>query len=77
MKVSIPRSRRVSETQELIELRRARDQYQAAFEEAFDVAYILNDEARVIEANAEAADLYGLQPGSLCGRSIAEFLPHG
>jgi len=75
MRVSVPRSTATSATRDEADLERARDQYQAAFEEAFDAVYILNDDARIIKANPAAADIYGLDPAELRGRSVMEFLP--
>ena len=75
MQVSVPRSATGGENRELVDIQRARDQYRAAFEEAFDAVYIMNDDARIIKANPSAADLYGLDVAELRGRSIMEFLP--
>ena len=75
MRVRVPRSATGSQGRELLDVQRARDQYRAAFEGAFDAVYILNDEARIVKANPSAADLYGLDLAELRGRSIMEFLP--
>jgi PAS domain S-box-containing protein len=75
MRVRVPRSATGSQGRELLNVQRARDQYRAAFEGAFDAVYILNDEARIVKANPSAADLYGLDLAELRGRSIMEFLP--
>ncbi|ERH02066.1 MAG: PAS sensor histidine kinase [Halonotius sp. J07HN6] len=75
MTVSIPRSTTGGDTPELDDLDRARDQYQAAFEEAIDAVYIMNDDARILRANPATAELYGLDAAELRGRSIIEFLP--
>jgi PAS domain S-box-containing protein len=75
MTVSVPRSPATDEMQELAELKQARDQYEAAFEAAFDAQVIINDDARIIEANPEAATIYGLDRSDLRGRAIPEFLP--
>jgi|APHM01.1.fsa_nt_gi PAS domain S-box len=75
MQVRVPRSAPESQSKDLLDVQRARDQYQAAFEGAFDAVYILNDEARIVKANPSAADLYGLDLSELRGRSIMEFLP--
>lgn len=57
-------------------LRRARDQYQAAFEEAGDPMILLNDERQIIDANAKAGGVYGIAPYRVSGRSIDTFLPN-
>ena len=75
MQVRVPRSAPDTQSKERLDVQRARDQYQAAFEGAFDAVYILNDEARIVKANPSAADLYGLDLSALRGRSIMEFLP--
>lgn len=75
MIISIPRSATPGETPELDDLERARDQYQAAFEEAFDAIYVMNDDAQILKANPATAELYELEPAELRGRSIMEFLP--
>jgi len=75
MTVSIPRKQTTDVQQQLTKLMRARDQYQAAFEDANDAMAILNDDARIVDANPEAAQLYGLTRERLLGRSILDFLP--
>ena len=75
MTVSVPRSPTRGDTPELADLDRARDQYQAAFEEAFDAVYIMDDDARILKANPATAELYGRDAAELRGRSITEFLP--
>ena len=75
MTVSVPRSPATNEMQELAELRQARDQYEAAFEEAFEAQLILDDDARIIEGNPQAATILGLNRTELRGRLIPEFLP--
>lgn len=77
MTVSVPRSPATDEMQELAELREARDQYQAAFEEAFDAQLILDNDARIIEANPEAASIVGLEQVELRGRKLSEFVSDG
>ena len=75
MTVSVPRSPTRGDPPELADLDRARDQYQAAFEEAIDAVYIMNDDARILKANPATAELYGRDTAELRGRSITEFLP--
>jgi len=74
MTVSIPR-KQVAETDttnELTQLTRARDQYQAAFEEASDAMVISNDEARILDVNPAAAVRYGLDRQNLLGRALSD-----
>jgi PAS domain S-box-containing protein len=73
--VSIPRTAETKVQQEIVELKQARDQYQAAFEDAFDAMVMVNDETHIVDANAEACRLYGYERTELLGRSIREFLP--
>ena len=74
MTMSVPRSPTTAGTQDLTDLRQARDRYKAAFEEAFDAQLLLDDQARVIAANSEAANIYGLERAELRGRSLGEFI---
>jgi PAS domain S-box-containing protein len=75
MTLSVPRSPEETLTQQVTELRQARDRYQAAFENAFEGMVIVDDDARIVAANPEAADIYGPDRQELLGRSIREFLP--
>ena len=51
------------------------EQYEAAFKKAGDGITITDDEGRIIEVNAEAAQIYGEKRSELLGRSMQEFLP--
>jgi PAS domain S-box-containing protein len=51
------------------------EQYEAAFKKAGDGITITDDEGRILEVNAEAAQIYGENRGELLGRSMREFLP--
>ena len=51
------------------------EQYEAAFKKAGDGITITDDEGRIVEVNAEAAQVYGEERGELVGRSMQEFLP--
>lgn len=73
--VTAPRRPNSTVQQQLSELSRARERYQAAFEESFDAMLIINDEARIVDANPEAVAIYGLDGQELLGRSLPEFLP--
>ncbi|WP_144903265.1 ATP-binding protein [Halobellus captivus] len=73
--VTIPQKLTTNAQERLTKLTRARDQYQAAFEDACDAMLLVNDEARIIDANAEAARLFGPERSALLGRSVSEFLP--
>ena len=77
MTVSIPRVSGTGGTQDLADLRQAGDQYNAAFEEAFDAHLLLDNQARVIDANPAAATIYGVEQAELRGRSVSEFLGTG
>lgn len=57
------------------ELTRARDQYRAAFEESNDAMVIADDEGRILDANATAAAIYGVDTTELRGRRLSAFLP--
>jgi len=73
--IAVPRKPTRNVQQQLQKLSRARDQYQAAFEEASDAMVIINDDARIVDANPEASRLYGVDNQELLGRSVREFLP--
>jgi PAS domain S-box-containing protein len=75
MTVSIPRLPESGHKKKITELTRARDQYHAAFEEATDALLITDDEGRIVDANAGATAVFGLDRQQLLGRSLREFLP--
>lgn len=75
MAVSVPRSPAADDRAGLTELWQAHDQYHAAFENAFDGQLIIDDDARIIDANPAAASIYGMSRSNLRGRTIQEFLP--
>ncbi|ATW87508.1 PAS domain S-box-containing protein [Halohasta litchfieldiae] len=75
MTVSIPRLPETGSESGITELTRARDQYKAAFEEATDALLITDDEGRIVDANAGATAVFGLDRKQLLGRSLQEFLP--
>jgi PAS domain S-box-containing protein len=75
MTISVPRKPASNVQKQLTELTRARDQYQAAFEEANDAMVIIDDEARIIDANPEASAIYGLDSQALLGQPFQRFLP--
>lgn len=74
MTITVPRKSSTSAREQLTELTRARDQYQAAFEEASEAMIILNDDARIVDANSAASSVCGLERRALLGRSVSEFL---
>lgn len=76
MTLSIPR-KATPTTETLAKLTRARDQYQAAFEESNDGMVIVNDDARVVDANPATEHVYGLDRQTLLGRKLSEFIPEG
>lgn len=59
----------------MTELKRTHNKYEEAFEQALDAMYILNDDARFVHANPQAASLYGPEQEALRGQSIADYLP--
>ena len=75
MTVTLPRSPTTNVSEQLSKLTRARDQYQAAFEKATDAMFIINDDARILEANREASGLLGVPRQEVLGRSLLKFLP--
>ncbi|MDZ7850236.1 MAG: PAS domain S-box protein [Halodesulfurarchaeum sp.] len=75
MTVSVPRTPTSGVQQQLSKLRRAHDQYQAAFVEANDAMIILNDDARIIDANPEASTIYGMEETTLLGQPLTRFFP--
>ena len=72
--VSIPRKQPTTVQNQLTQLTRARDQYQAAFEETSDAIVIVNDDARILDANPEAAALYGQDRQNLLGQALSDLL---
>ncbi|MDZ5810995.1 ATP-binding protein [Halorubrum sp. AD140] len=77
MTISVPRRPATDVRTELTDLTRARDTYRAAFEEACDAMVIVDDEARVVDANAETATLFGPDQRALLGQPLPRFLPAG
>lgn len=75
MTVQLPRNPATNVQEQLARLSRARDRYHAAFQEACDAMVIVNDEARIVEANPASRTIYGLPSQELLGRTIREFLP--
>ncbi len=73
--ITIPRKNDVENQTGLSELARARDKYEAAFEDANDGMVILDDQARILEANAAASEIYGMDEHDLLGQPIHQFLP--
>lgn len=75
MTVSIPRKPDTSVHEQITKLTRARDQYQAGFEEAYDSMVILDDDARIVDANPKAGTILGRDNQELLGQSFTDFLP--
>lgn len=75
MTVTIPRKAAANPQERLAKLTRARDQYQAVFEESPDAIVIVNDDARVVDANPGVEDVYGVNRRALLGRRLSEFVP--
>ena len=77
MTITVPRTPTADIRQQLTQLRRARDQYRAAFDEANDAMIIIDDDARIIDANPEASKIYGMDQQALLGQQVSRFLPDG
>ena len=77
MTVAIPRRSTTGLGDQLTKLTRARDTYEAAFEAASDGLVLINDDARIVDANPAATQIYGYDRPSLLGRPLPEFLPAG
>lgn len=75
MTIELPRTPEPNIDTELIELQAARDRYQATFEEAYDAMAILDDDRRILDANAEAARIYDMERLELLGRPLDAFFP--
>ncbi|TQQ80963.1 PAS domain S-box protein [Halonotius terrestris] len=75
MTVSIPRRPAVTVSRQPADVTRSRDQYHAAFTEAHDAMVVVNDDARILDANPAAGELFGLDAQALHGRGLPEFLP--
>jgi PAS domain S-box-containing protein len=73
MTITVPRTPAMDAHRNVDSLERALDQYQAAFEEASDAIVIVNDDARIVDANPAAAQLYGVTRRQLLGRPLADF----
>ena len=73
--VSIPRQTGTDVQEQLQELTRIRDQYQAAFEETSDAMIIINDHTQIVDANPAAVNIYGIEKENLLGQSVPKFLP--
>jgi len=75
MTVMIPRAVESTPQKQVTELTRASDQYKAAFKKATDTMVIVDNEGRIVDANAAALTVFGLERQQLLGRSLREFLP--
>lgn len=75
MTMTIPRAPETSTRQQITELQQVRDRYEAVFEEAFDAMVIIDDDARIVDANASVPEIYGVEKSEALGRPIYEFLP--
>ncbi|GAB6879642.1 hypothetical protein JCM17823_19160 [Halorubrum gandharaense] len=74
MTITVPHGSDVASDDTVSELQRARDLYEAAFEEAMDAMVILDDDAKILDANERTEKIFGLGHQELLGRSIREFL---
>jgi PAS domain S-box-containing protein len=55
--------------------RLSKDQFRLLFQHALDAIVLNDDDARFVDANASACDLYGLSVDELRGRTLFEFAP--
>jgi PAS domain S-box-containing protein len=77
MSISIPQAGTPTEQPQQSELSRAHDQYKAAFEEATEPMVIINDDAKIVDANLAAANITGLDRQEMLGRAVSELLSSG
>ncbi len=77
MTISLPRNLQTEGVihQHVSELYRARDLFEATFQEASDAMIIINNDAQIVHANVEAGRIYGTDQQALLGQSIARFFP--
>ena len=74
MTISIPHGPEVEYDKTIAEIQQARDIYEAAFDESMDAMVIINDEAKILDANPQSKEIFGLERQELLGRSVPEFL---
>lgn len=55
--------------------RRSQDQFGLLFRHALDALVLVDDEARFIDSNVSASELYGLSADEVRGRSLFDFTP--
>jgi PAS domain S-box-containing protein len=55
--------------------RRSQDQFGLLFRHALDALVLIDDDARFIDSNVSASELYGLSADELRGRMLFEFTP--
>jgi PAS domain S-box-containing protein len=63
------------EEETLVALQRARDQFEAVFDESFDAMAIVDNDGRYLEVNASAVELFGTPYEELLGAHIGKFTP--
>lgn len=73
--ITLPATPETAEQTELSEITRARDQYKATFDETSEAMVIFNEDARIVDVNPAAAEIYGNDRKELLGRSFKDFLP--
>jgi PAS domain S-box-containing protein len=73
--VTVPEQQVLANQDQIRSPSRAHDRYKSAFEEAANGMLITDDEGRILDVNAEAAQTCGLDRQQLLGRPIGEFLP--
>lgn len=75
MTISVPHGPEVDHVETIADIQRARDRYEAAFDEAMDAMVVFNDDAKILDANPQSQKIFGLDRQELLGLSIPEFLP--
>ncbi|MDZ5811984.1 ATP-binding protein [Halorubrum sp. AD140] len=77
MTISVPREWTANVEGKLTNHLQASDQYLAAFKGANDAMVIVNDDARIIDANPKASQIYGMDDRALLGQPLTRFFPDG
>ena len=73
--VSLPRTKpRLSTTDSDNPLKAEYDKFRQAFDNAFEAIVVIDGAGRIIEGNERAAEIAGVAPQELIGRSIQEFI---
>lgn len=73
--IALPRKPTTDVRSQLQDLTQAGELYQAAFENANDAMMVIDENARIVDANPAATDIYGVKSKELLGQPIRRFLP--